>query len=166
MRAPLMEGVAARLLHHGFAVLRFNFRGVGASTGSHDGGEGELLDIDAAIAHLRDRTPDVPHGVAGWSFGAVTSLHWTAQRGERMPWVGIAPPVMVDGVARLPDPAHLPAGRRTFIIGDRDQFTTTDQVCSYAAAASAEVHVLPGVDHFFYVRDERVGDLVVDGVTR
>ncbi len=166
MRAPLMEGVAARLVEHRFAVLRFNFRGVGGSTGAHDSGVGELLDIDAAIGELRRRHPDVEHGIGGWSFGGVTSLVWTAERGERLPWVGIAPPISSDGIPRLPDPARLPTGRRTFILGDRDQFTKAEEVCAYAAEALAEVHILPGSDHFFYFREQRVGDLVADGMTR
>lgn len=166
MRAPLLEGVTKRLLHHGFAVLRFNFRGVGNSTGTHAEGSGELLDIDAAMAELRRHQPDILHGIAGWSFGGVTSLHWTAERDERLPWVGIAPPLESEGTRRLPNPDRLPTGRRTFILGDRDQFATVEETCRYASEALAEVHVLPGSDHFFYFREDRVGDLVADGIDR
>jgi alpha/beta superfamily hydrolase len=166
MRAPLMEGITARLLHHQFAVLRFNFRGVGSSAGAHESGMGELLDIDAAMAAVRERHPDVQHGIAGWSFGGSTSLVWTADRKERLPWVGVAPPVSSESTPALPDPASLPTGRRTFILGDRDQFVSTEDVCRYAKEALAEVHILPGSDHFFYFREERVGDLIADALIR
>ncbi len=166
MRAPLMEGITARLLHHRFSVLRFNFRGVAGSSGSHGAGVGELLDVDAAMGELRRHQPDVVHGIAGWSFGGVTTLTWTATRNERLPWVGIAPPINRDGRSVLPDPTRLPTGRRTFILGDRDQFASVGEVCGYATDALAEVHILPGSDHFFYFREERVADLVADGIAR
>ena len=166
MRAPLMEGITTRLLHHEIAVLRFNFRGVGASEGGHDRGVGELLDVDAAMAELRRQHPDVQHGIAGWSFGGATSLVWTAERNEKLPWVGVAPPVTSERTPTLPDPGRLPTGRRSFILGDRDQFVSVEEVVGYASEALAEVHVLPGSDHFFYFREDRVGDLVADCLLR
>ncbi|NND83868.1 MAG: hypothetical protein HKN46_01830 [Acidimicrobiia bacterium] len=166
MRAPLMEGITTRLVHQDIAVLRFNFRGVGASEGDHERGIGELLDVDAAMAELRRAQPDVQHGIAGWSFGGATSLLWTAERKEKLPWVGVAPPVTSERTPDLPDPARLPTGRRSFILGDRDQFVSIEEVCGYAGEALAEVHILPGSDHFFYFREDRVGDLVADGILR
>lgn len=54
-----------------FSTLRFNFRGVGASEGRHDGGAGEARDLGAACRFLIEQ----PHGaerlvLAGYSFGA------------------------------------------------------------------------------------------------
>jgi alpha/beta superfamily hydrolase len=56
------------------AVLRFNFRGVGASTGRHDGGEGEENDTLAALDVLARRHPSLPLWMAGFSFGARVGL--------------------------------------------------------------------------------------------
>jgi uncharacterized protein len=58
----------------GVAVLRFNFRGVGASTGRHDGGAGEEEDALAALELLALRHPDLPLWMAGFSFGARVGL--------------------------------------------------------------------------------------------
>jgi alpha/beta superfamily hydrolase len=58
----------------GVAVLRFNFRGVGASTGRHDGGAGEEEDALAALELLAARHPDLPLWMAGFSFGARVGL--------------------------------------------------------------------------------------------
>jgi alpha/beta superfamily hydrolase len=75
----LAKAVRAR----GGTSLRFNFRGVGRSQGAHDQGRGERDDVRAALAWLRERTPDVPILVAGFSFGA-----WVAaQAGCRDPAV-------------------------------------------------------------------------------
>ncbi|HUP44647.1 MAG TPA: alpha/beta fold hydrolase [Thermoanaerobaculia bacterium] len=57
------------------ATLRFNFRGVGASTGTFDGGEGEQDDFLAALAWLRRSHPDKKVFAGGFSFGA-----WVASR--------------------------------------------------------------------------------------
>lgn len=58
----------------GALVLRFNFRGVGASTGIYDGGRGEQDDLRAAMHFLRDRHLGVPLIAGGFSFGARVSL--------------------------------------------------------------------------------------------
>lgn len=163
MRAPLMAKVTTRLVHHGFAVLRFDFRGVGESEGDHDGGEAEHLDIDAAWAEVADRHPGLRRGMAGWSFGAATSLNWVVSRRVDAPWVGIAPPVASERTPDLPttDDAR---GRRAIVVGDRDQFVSSSELATYAATIGAELHVMPGSDHFFYFREERLADLVADGL--
>lgn len=55
-------------------VLRFNFRGVGQSAGSHDEGAGEQDDLRAALAYITDRYPGLPLIAAGFSFGARVAL--------------------------------------------------------------------------------------------
>lgn len=62
--------IARGLRHAGAAVLRFNFRGVGASEGEHADMIGEIEDARAALDWLRHRYPDLPFALAGFSFGA------------------------------------------------------------------------------------------------
>jgi alpha/beta superfamily hydrolase len=63
-------------------TLRFNFRGVNLSHGTHDHGIGEVDDAQAAIALLRQRYPHLPLTVAGFSFGSRVAVQcWhSAQR--------------------------------------------------------------------------------------
>ncbi len=58
-----------------FNVLRFNFRGTGQSEGEYDDGQGELLDACAAIRWMQERELDLPICLAGFSFGAVITIH-------------------------------------------------------------------------------------------
>ena len=60
----------------GLVTLRFNYRGVGASAGSHDMGTGEVDDALAAARWLRAQYPDLPLTLLGFSFGGfvATSL--------------------------------------------------------------------------------------------
>ena len=53
----------------GLVTLRFNYRGVGASAGSHDMGTGEVDDALAAARWLRAQYPDLPLTLLGFSFG-------------------------------------------------------------------------------------------------
>jgi alpha/beta superfamily hydrolase len=165
MTAPLMEAVTRSLVNRGFGVLRFNFRGVGSSDGVHDRGVGEMDDIAAAVEAAREAYPDLALGLAGWSFGAATALRYQARSGSTLPYVGIAPPVTSDRTPVLPDATHLAEANRTFIVGDRDQFVTVDELRAYAGSIGAQVEVLEGSDHFFYFREERVAAAVADGLT-
>ncbi len=158
MTAPLIHRVAKQLVGDGLAVLRFNFRGVGNSTGQWGGGDGEIEDIAAAVAHVSGRLE--PVSVAGWSFGAAAALHWQARSRSTIAYVGIAPPVNTVLAPDLPDPPELADARRLFILGDRDQFTSESELRDYAGTIGARVEMIQGSDHFFHFREERVGALM------
>ena len=164
MDVPLLRTVAAHLSRAGCPVLRFNFRGVGASTGSWSGGEAEVEDVGAAAAVAAAAFPTLPLALAGWSFGAVAALRWQAGAGGTGPYAGIAPPVRSDLAPGLPAPATLAPARRLLIVGDRDQFTTVEDLSAYAAAVGAQMQVFPGSDHFFYGREAGVADAVTAGL--
>ena len=160
MNAPLMVAVTDRLVAAGLAVLRFNFRGVGRSTGSHGGGEAEQSDVAAAVAEAGFFRPELPHGLAGWSFGAATSLNWLATSGSSLPWVGIAPPVRSERTPSLPPKETLAsAGILAFILGERDQFTSVEELDAYATSVGGSLTVLSS-DHFFHGKGSQVGELV------
>lgn len=165
MTAPLMVAIAGHLVGAGFAVLRFNFRGVGSSGGTWTGGIGEIDDVDAAVGVAIASHPDLPLGIAGWSFGAAAGLRWQARAGSTLPYAGIAPPLASDLSPRLPDPGQLAPARRTFILGDRDQFVTVADLERYAESIDAELEVMRGSDHFFYFREDRVGTMVAEALS-
>lgn len=164
MAAPLMAAVTERLVAAGFAVLRFNFRGVGASQGTHGHGADELADIDAAVAAAESEHGDLPQRIAGWSFGAATSLSWQAARSDDRPLAAIAPPVDSVRAPALPGRGELRPARRTFVIGDRDQFTPVEDLERYAETIGATVEVIKGSDHFFHFREERVAGILAEAL--
>ena len=84
MYVPLLEVMARRLAESGWACLRFNFRGVGLSSGVPTGGLCEVEDVEGAYRFLADRE-DVDCGelaLAGWSFGAWIGLRWAVGSGN------------------------------------------------------------------------------------
>lgn len=156
MNAPLMIGVALRLVERGHSVLRFNFRGTGESSGEHDHGEAEQHDVAAAIGYAESAA--LPLGLAGWSFGAATALRWLAAAGSSISYVGIAP-----AAEKLP--SELPGGPKRIILGNRDQVIDGAAVQTYAETKGIDLVVTPG-DHFFHGRGKKIGDLVGQGLER
>jgi alpha/beta superfamily hydrolase len=159
MNAPLVRTIAKTMADAGLRVLRFNFRGVGESQGTWGGGMGEVTDVAAAVEAAAASRPGLPQGVAGWSFGATTSLRWQAETGSTLPWVGIAPGIRSYREASLPVVADLAPARRLVVHGDRDQFATAAEMTEYASSIGARIELLPGSDHFFFYRERRVGAL-------
>ncbi len=153
MMAPLMVAVTTRLTERGFSVLRFNFRGIGASTGTHDNGKAEVLDVAAAIGAAHDTGLTVH--LSGWSFGAGTALRWLSGQQDLIPYAGIAPPPQ-----DLPD--DLPPGSKRIVVGTRDQVVDVEAIRTYAERLSIDLVLTPG-DHFFHGRGKKIGDLVAQG---
>lgn len=150
MMAPLMIAVTQKLVSRGHSVLRFNFRGVGESTGDYDSGNSEKLDIAAAVEVARDRQSSI--GIAGWSFGAAVALQWVIDNEESLPYVGIAPP------ARFLS-GQVPSGPKRIILGSREQVIDGEELKSFAIENRIDLVITPG-DHFFHGKGKKIGDLV------
>lgn len=163
MTAPLMQGLTKLLVEAGIAVLRFNFRGVGRSSGTWGGGLEEIHDVSAAVDHALGR--HLPLSIAGWSFGAAASLRWQAAHRSHLTWVGIAPPVPPKYELSMPEAKDLEQARRTVIMGNRDQLIDVDDARTYAAALGAEFHLITGSDHFFHFREDRVAQLMIPALS-
>jgi len=155
MRSIVIGALFDALPAAGCTVLRFNFRGVERSTGTHDEGRGELLDVQAAIdAAAGARIGDEPLVLAGWSFGADMTL---ATRDARLAgWIGIAPPLRfrtdLEAVGRDARPKLL-------VLGQHDEFREPASVVEATADWNAtEIDVIAGASHFFVGRTDRVVD--------
>ncbi len=164
MRAPMLGAIAKHGVSEGIDVVRFNFRGVGESTGVHGDGEAELHDVDAAVEYASTLGMPIA-GMAGWSFGAAVCLNWQAENVSTVPYVGIAPPVNSPLTPPLPDPSSLAPARRAFVIGEKDQFIVADELAAYAASISAEIIRYRGTDHFFVLKHTRLAADVIDLIT-
>lgn len=146
MHTPVPAGFFRALDQSEVAALRFNFRGVGASSGTHDKGSNERHDIVAAVGHLRSAAPGVPLLLAGWSFGADVSL--TVDDQDVAGWFLAAPPLGVVDPTRMG--AATVEAPKVLAIGSADQFNPPEK----AAATTAEwrnttIETIDGADHFF-----------------
>ena len=156
MDNPVVTAVADALAGRGLAALRFNFRGVGRSQGTYDGGRGEVDDARAALAALVARLPErAPIALVGYSFGAAVALRAAAD-GVATRVVAIAPPLALlepDALAALARPL-------TVVVGDRDQFCPIDRL----AALGLTLRRVAGADHFLAGREREVAGAVLDAV--
>lgn len=139
----VLDTLAGALADAGIHCLRFNFRSVGASDGSHDGNGGEVDDLRAVIAWVEASYPQARLTLGGYSFGASTVCQLLEQRDrpalERV--LLIAPPI-----GNLPVPVPDGSVRTDVFAGDADSFVDRSALARWT---SAQVHLLPGADHFF-----------------
>jgi len=136
----VVQTLARAFVELGYTAWRPNFRGVGASEGTHDEGRGELDDLAAVIEYSNSGKPVL----AGFSFGAAVQTR-LAQRvkPERMVLVGLA----VKHLEAMPVPADT-----ILIHGEEDSTVPLAEVLAWARPQDLPVVVVPGADHFFHRR--------------
>ncbi len=154
MHNKVVFRVAAGLVDAGLTTLKFNFRGVGASTGEHSEVEGGVEDVRDALNYLSGEYPGEGITLAGFSFGSRTGMEvgMSDDRVKRL--ISIGTPVEkyldYDFLVRVTKPI-------LFVHGNQDEF------CSVASLRSltdriphAEVVIFENCGHFF---DEHLNDL-------
>lgn len=151
--------LARAMLECGAPAFRFNFRGVGASSGKFDNGRGETDDLVAVVAEGRRRFPAAKLWLGGFSFGAFVALR-AAARVVPDKLVAVAPPVARFDLGEVanPDCDWLLAQ------GDADDVVPAGEVLAWAAKQPhpPRLHVLAGAGHFFHGRLHELKPLVVD----
>ena len=160
MENPVVVRAAEVCGEAGLATLRFNFRGVGASTGAYDEGRGEQDDLGAALDHLAGALPaGAPLGAAGYSFGAAVA----ARVAIRRPLAGvalIAPALAMPALADLGDLAKV-EGQVLIVAGTADQYCPLDALERLGRAVPrATVRTVDGADHFFFGKLFPLGEIV------
>jgi alpha/beta superfamily hydrolase len=153
---------AKGLLRIGCAVLRFNFRGVGASAGLFDRGEGEREDFLAALEFVQARYPGTPVWAAGFSFGAWIALETGADDPGVSVLIGIAPPVTR---VNYSFERTLASTKPKFLVqGSLDELCPTRDLWAFYAKLKEpkELVVIDGAGHLFEGRTLEVGEALED----
>jgi hypothetical protein len=142
------QTLARTFVDLGYEAWRPNFRGVGASEGTHDEGRGEVDDLEFVLRKINQQKVVL----AGFSFGAAMQVY-LSQRvpSERIVLVGLA----VVG-RQLP---RVPAG--TLVIhGEEDTTIPLAAVLDWTRPQELPVTVVPGADHFFHRKLQVLRDLI------
>jgi alpha/beta superfamily hydrolase len=145
MHNKVVYRIARGLRSTGAVVLRLNYRGVNLSEGTYDEGEGELEDARIALGYLRERYPQLPVTVAGFSFGSRIALRLGCGIARRVIAVGF--PAAYKDKASL-DTCTTP---RVFIQSTHDQFGSVEQIESIVAPLPEpkQLRLVEAQDHFF-----------------
>ncbi len=164
MHTKAVYRAAQALNEIGLRTLRFNFRGVGCSTGSYDDGIGEEEDVRAALDWLELGLRDRPIIVGGLSFGSMVGLN-----------VGVDDPRVVALVA-LGTPIHVydysylaRAGKPVLVVqGEHDEFGSAREVEEVLGRLGDHVTVLsvPGAGHLFEGHLKELQEYIRDYFTR
>ncbi len=154
MHNKVVFRAAAGLVYAGLTTLRFNFRGVGDSTGEHNEIEGGTEDVADALGYMFDQYPDEDMTLAGFSFGSRTGMEvgMADDRVKRL--ISIGTPV-----EKYQDFDFLTAVKKPilFVHGDKDEFCTVEGLRSITdGIPHAEVVIFENCGHFF---DEHLNEL-------
>jgi alpha/beta superfamily hydrolase len=156
MHNKVVFRAASALLDAGLTTLRLNFRGVGASTGTHDNARGERDDAQAGLDYLTEHYPVQPITLAGFSFGARVGLEVGVADERVTRLIGLGTPV------NMYDFTFLEACRKPilFVHGSKDEFGDVARLRELAARLPTEAHarveVIQDAGHFF---DEHLGEM-------
>ena len=152
MENKIVTTLAKTFAELGFAALRFNFRGVGASSGEFDEGNGEVEDALTVTRYALKEYGDLPLILSGFSFGGYVQARAAQQLPPRQ-LVLIAP-----AVTRYPMP---PVPHNTLLVhGELDEVVSLADVMQWARPQRLPIVILPGAVHFFHGRLDQLKEIV------
>lgn len=155
---PIVDTLFKMLPAAGVSTIRFDFRGVNESGGSHDEGDSERLDVVAAIDMLDFVDADAPVWLVGYSFGALVALNVVDPRVAG--WVAIAPPLAAFPGRVLADTDHRP---KLLLVPQHDQYTPPEAVAPIIESWQAtEMRTVESCDHFLVGRVQPIAATVVE----
>jgi alpha/beta superfamily hydrolase len=157
---------AKGLTRIGCAVLRFNFRGVGRSTGEFAQGTGEKADFTAALDYMANRHPGAKLWAAGFSFGSWVALEVGAQDDRVSALIGIAPPIAssMSGQRYTFENTLVSTKPKFFVQGEADEVCPLEAMWAFYGRLEEpkELVVIDGADHLFDGKTVEVGEALED----
>lgn len=152
---------AQALNEAGMLALRFNFRGVGSSTGSYDEGVGEQDDLRAALDWLAAEHPGLPIVVGGFSFGSMVALTVGAEDDRVDGLIGLGLPVDMD---ERYDFGFLAETDKPVLVvqAENDEFGPAERVEAALSPLGRHITVvrIAGTDHYFEGRLDELREAV------
>jgi uncharacterized protein len=147
----------------GAIAVRFNYRGVGASAGQYDEGNGEAADALAVLEWTQRDWPKAQRWLGGFSFGGAVAIRAAGER-EVARLVTVAP-----AVDRVAAPAtKLPRCPWLVVQGDRDDVVDPQHVARWVEGLPVrpEIAVIAGGEHFFHGKLTELRRVVLEWLAR
>ncbi|MDM7924063.1 MAG: alpha/beta fold hydrolase [Pyrinomonadaceae bacterium] len=167
MHNKVVFRAAAGLVDAGLTTLRFNFRGVGDSTGVHSEIPGGMEDVRTAIDHMAAEYPGEDLTLAGFSFGSRTGMAVGIADDRVARLISIGTPVDKYGDYDFLTEARKPI---LFVHGDNDEFGSLESlnllVEKVSKVTDTELMVFKNCGHFFDDHLNELRDSVKDWTVR
>jgi len=160
MSNNVVMSVGSKLNEDGFAVLRFNFRGVGRSEGFFDDGVGEVEDARAALAFLSEREEIDPGrlGILGYSYGGKIGFSMGVREERAKVLAGVSP-IHVPGVLMgCSKPKLIICGTDDDVI-DLPSIIQEVEQAGGPETLNLEMKIIDGADHFWWGDEKQLGEL-------
>lgn len=163
MHNKVVFTMAKALNEAGVPALRFNYRGVGRSTGHYDFGRGESDDIRTAIAYMAQRYPLAPLVVSGFSFGSWLGLPIGCADARVTHVIGVGVPVQTLDIAHLADCTK----SKLIVQGTQDEYGPVDILQAWFAgiAEPKQLTLIDGATHFFPTTLDKLGTAISTWLT-
>lgn len=147
MYNSVVEAVVKAYNSVGYTTIRFNFRGVGRSSGSFDNGIGEREDIKAVFRYLIELEKE-KIAIAGYSFGAWVGALCLKDLIYVDHTVFISPPVSIVDFSFLQDQPKI----KLVITGSNDYIAPPDLLQKMLPLWNPEaiLRIIDGADHFYW----------------
>jgi alpha/beta superfamily hydrolase len=162
MHNKVAHTLARAFVRMGFAALRFNFRGTEQSEGQFDDAVGELDDTLAAIDWMREKYPEYPLWVAGFSFGAAVAVK-AAVATEFDGLVSVAPAIsrFASGLETQPRCPWL------IVQGDQDELVDVEETVEWVDGLEPgpELLIISDGEHFFHGKLVELREAVTEFVS-
>jgi len=160
MQNKVVHILAKTFLALNAQVVRFNFRGVGQSSGEFAQGIGERDDLLAVVDWVKQQWPQAPIWLAGFSFGAfVAAACHEKIKPQRL--ILVAPPVdMYPEIKAI----QIQTDDWLLIQGGQDEIVESNAVLEWAKQQShpAKQVFLEDTGHFFHGQLNTVRDRILE----
>lgn len=159
MNNKVVYQVYQSFARQGFAVMRFNFRGVERSQGEFDNGIGELADAATALDWLQQQNPNAQTcWISGFSFGSWIAMQLLMRRPEIEGFIAVSPPAnMYDFSFLAPCPSS-----GLILMGDKDDVVSEESVTklhdklAHQKNIDVEYNLISGADHYYRSKQDEL----------
>ncbi len=162
MHNNVVSGIFNKLIKSDIPCLRFNFRAVERSTGTHSNGKGELSDVKACIDFLINEKKKVEIIICGYSYGAAIGCSAINYSAKIMAYISISFPWDFMGLKyKELSQSDKP---KLFIQGNRDTialYEKFEENFSFYLEPKRK-KIIDGADHFYWGYEEQVANEVIE----
>ena len=163
MHNKVIYALAQAFAKEKFATLRFNFRGVGRSHGTHCGGDGELSDAATALDWLQSVNPGASAcWVCGLSFGAWIGMQLLMRRPEISRFVSVSLPAELYDfhfLAPCPSSGIIIHGKSDTIVAEAQAMSLARKIGSQRNI-DVDYKVVRAADHFFTDKHDQLTRII------